>query len=73
MTAFPYGACEKGFRGDCCCVCEYHLKISVCGCPVCPKIEGYICTLYHQIDHDYSCTYSQNEHDMCECFQRAEK
>ena len=61
-------ACVKGYRGECCCECEYQLKIHVCSCPSCPKIEGYVCTMFHVVDHDYMCSYSLKKHGCCEMF-----
>ena len=61
-------ACDKGYRGECCCECEHRLKISVCSCSVCSKAEGYICILYHAMDHNYLCTHFSKKHGACEMF-----
>lgn len=65
--------CDKGYKGECCCRCEYQLKIDVCSCPVCPKIEGYICLAFHIIDHSYLCVYKTSEHGCCEMFSPKRK
>lgn len=61
-------ACDKGYKGDCCCECEYQLKIYICDCGKCPIVKGYICTLYHNLDHNYLCRYYPQKHGACECF-----
>lgn len=62
--------CDKGYQGDCCCLCEYQLKIHVCGCGKCSKVEGYICIVRYDDQYEYSCTYKTNQHGCCELFRR---
>ncbi|MFW9872701.1 MAG: hypothetical protein ACFFG0_06320 [Candidatus Thorarchaeota archaeon] len=61
-------ACDKGYKGECCCECEYQLKIHVCSCPICSKVEGYICILFRLLDGEYLCHHKISEHGACECF-----
>jgi len=61
-------ACCKGYRGECCCECEYQLKIHICDCGRCSDVEGYICIISHIIDKDYACYYRNNKHGCCEMF-----
>ena len=61
-------SCKYGYRGDCCCECEYQYKIHVCNCGHCPTTEGYVCIAFHIMDHSYHCTYMTDEHGMCELF-----
>lgn len=63
-------SCTKGYRGDCCCECKYQLEISVCACGHCSIVEGYICTVFHAVDHTYKCKHSTNKHGMCEEFSK---
>ena len=66
-------SCEYGYRGNCCCECEYQYKIRVCNCGKCPTVEGYICILEHIVDYDYHCAYHTSKHGCCECFTPRKK
>jgi len=63
-------SCHKGYedRGECCCECDLQLKISVCKCAMCSKVEGYICIAEHRLEDNYSCDYRTKEHGICELF-----
>ena len=61
-------ACEKGYHGMCCCECGFQLKISVCKCVKCSKVEGYICIAGHRVDDSYLCYYKTEKHGTCEIF-----
>jgi hypothetical protein len=59
-----------GYKGKCCCNCEYQFEIAVCSCPVCSKVEGYICIMYHISDHSYKCKHKKNKHGLCEMWRK---
>lgn len=64
--------CGHGYRGECCCNCEYQYKIRVCNCGQCPKVEGYICIVGHLMDKTYHCVYSESQHGCCELWKERE-
>jgi len=69
-------SCDKGYKGDCCCKCDYQYPIDVCECSVCSKVEGWICTIFVVMSGVEGkrgvMKHSENEHGCCETFKKRE-
>lgn len=62
--------CEYGYKGDCCCNCEYQRIIHVCNCGKCSTVKGWVCIF--DFDNDFSCKHMENLHGCCEMHKRRE-
>ena len=52
--------CDKGYEGDCCCECHYHLEVE----GLLPG--GYVCIVTWVLTEGYTAIYDSQKHGCCE-------
>lgn len=67
-------SCKQGYKGQCCCECDYSVPLNKCDCGHCSTVEGNICTIFYHMSLTKGergvMIHMEDEHGCCEMWAK---